>query len=49
MGNPMRMSKSKVELKAAPVLGDSTDTILEQDLGLDANRLAELRERGVVA
>lgn len=49
MGNPIRMSKSTVALKAAPLLGDSTDEVLGSDLDVDENRIAELRSRGIIA
>src|SRR5690606_23242278 len=42
MGNPLRMSASQVELKAAPVLGRHTDEVLCADLELDAEALEQL-------
>lgn len=49
MGNPIRMSKSEVPLKAAPLLGDNTDAVLRADLGLSDEQIAGLREKGIVA
>ena len=39
MGNPMRMSASDVPLAASPLLGEHTDELLRDDLGLDAPQL----------
>ncbi|HZU78197.1 MAG TPA: CoA transferase, partial [Dehalococcoidia bacterium] len=49
MSFPPRMSGSKVPLKAAPLLGDHTDAVLSNDLGLGAEQLEELRRCGVIA
>ncbi len=48
MGNPMRMSKSTVPLKAAPLLGGSTTEVLAADLGLDGAAIDALRTKGIV-
>ena len=48
MRSPFRLSKSDVPLKAAPLLGEHTDEVLCQELGLPAAELARLREAGVV-
>ncbi len=48
LGNPIRMSKSQVPLKAAPLLGDNTDTVLACDLRLSDEQIAALREKGIV-
>lgn len=47
LGWPPRMSESSVEMKAAPLLGQHTDEIVTQDLGLDAAGLAALKAKGV--
>ena len=48
LGWPARMSRSRVEMRAAPLLGEHTDEVLADDLGLDADDLAGLRERGAI-
>ena len=49
MGNPLRMSGSNVQVRAAPLLGKHTDEVLAADLGLDAASVAKLRECGAIA
>ena len=49
LGWPARMSESSVALSAAPLLGQHSGEILAEDLGLDADELAELVGAGVVA
>lgn len=47
--NPMRLSDTPPTLRyAPPALGQHTDQILRDQLGLDAQRLSDLRARGVV-
>lgn len=47
--NPLRFSATPVEAgRAAPVLGEHTRAVLEDELGLDPARLAELAAAGVV-
>ncbi|MCY3919680.1 MAG: CoA transferase [Chloroflexi bacterium] len=48
LGWAPRMSESRVELRAAPLLGAHSDEVLAADLGLDEAGLAALRESGVV-
>ncbi len=48
LGWAPQMSESRVELHAAPLLGEHSDEVLAADLGLDDVRLAALRESGVV-
>ena len=48
LGWAPQMSESRVELHAAPLLGEHSDEVLAADLGLDDARLAALRESGVV-
>ena len=48
LGWPARMSRSSVPIEAAPLLGEHTDEVLAEDLGLDAAALARLRERGAI-
>ena len=48
MRSPIRMSKSEVPLKAAPLLGANTDEVLGCELGLSAAALAELRSAGAI-
>ena len=49
MGSPIRMSKSKVALRAAPLLGADTDAVLAAELGLEGAALQELRTVGTIA
>lgn len=49
LGFAPRMSGSHVPLRHGPLMGEHSDEVLEQDLGLDADRLAALREQGVVS
>jgi len=48
-GSPMRLSVTPVEYtRAAPILGEHTDTVLSGLLGLDAEAVAALRADGVI-
>jgi formyl-CoA transferase len=49
LGSPFRLSRSQVELSAAPVLGRHTDEVLRADLDLSADDLRALHASGVVA
>ena len=44
LGWPARMSKSSVEVKAAPLLGEHTDAVLSSDLELTDAELSSLRD-----
>ncbi len=48
LGWPARMSRSSVEMRAAPRLGEHTDQVLADDLGLDAEAIATLRGQGAI-
>ena len=48
MGWPARMSGSSVPIAAAPMLGEHSDEVLADDLGLDSDRLSELHSSGIV-
>ena len=48
LGWPARMSKSRVEMRAAPLLGEHTDEVLGEDLGLTPQAIDELRARGAI-
>ncbi len=49
VANPMRFSSTPIRYgRAAPTLGEHTDAVLGEQLGLDAARVAELRAKGVV-
>ena len=48
LGWPSRLSKSSVEPVAAPLLGEHTDEVLVEDLGLSEDQLTELHRRNVV-
>ena len=46
---PFHMSKSRVAMTPAPLLGEHTDEVLASELGLDQGALARLSEAGVTA
>lgn len=48
LGWPARMSKSRVEFRAAPLLGEHTDEVLGEDLGLSDEAIQKLRSVGTV-
>lgn len=49
VGSPIKMSGTPVEyLRAAPMLGEHTDEVLKRQLGLDDERLAQLKASGVI-
>jgi crotonobetainyl-CoA:carnitine CoA-transferase CaiB-like acyl-CoA transferase len=49
VANPIRYSRTPLEYHAGPpVLGEHTDIVLKKDLGLDAGRIAELKQKGVL-
>ncbi len=49
IASPIRMSKTRTDYRfAPPVLGEHTDEVLSELLGLDADALSGLRERGVI-
>lgn len=47
LGWPPRMSESDVPLSAAPLLGQHTEAVVSQDLGLEAADISKLRAQGV--
>lgn len=49
LGFAPRMSESEVEMTPPPDLGEHTDSVLVEELGLDADRLRSLRESGAIA
>jgi crotonobetainyl-CoA:carnitine CoA-transferase CaiB-like acyl-CoA transferase len=49
VANPIRYSRTPLEYRSGPpVLGEHTEDILKKDLGLDAGRIAELKQKGVL-
>ena len=49
IGSPVRMSKTKVEYRyAPPVLGEHTEEILNELLGIDMDTISNLRQKGVI-
>jgi crotonobetainyl-CoA:carnitine CoA-transferase CaiB-like acyl-CoA transferase len=49
VASPLRLSDSPVRYdRGPPLLGEHTDEVLAEQLGLDAGRLAELRQKGVI-
>ncbi len=49
LGWAPRMSESSVPIERAPLMGEHSDEILAADLGFTPDRLAQLREAGVIA
>ena len=47
-GHPVRLHGSPIDISAPPVLGEHTDAILREELGLDDASLSTLREAGVI-
>jgi crotonobetainyl-CoA:carnitine CoA-transferase CaiB-like acyl-CoA transferase len=48
--NPIRYSRTAIEyLRAPPLLGQHTDEVLGERLGLEASEIEALRRHGVVA
>ena len=48
VGNPIKLSDSPTEVTRSPLLGEHTDEILQQVLGFDQQRVAELRDSGAL-
>ena len=49
VASPIRLSETPVQYRhAPPLLGEHTDVVLGEVLGIDADRLRQLRETGVV-
>lgn len=49
VASPIRLSETPVQYRhAPPLLGEHTDVVLGEVLGIDADRLGQLRETGVV-
>jgi crotonobetainyl-CoA:carnitine CoA-transferase CaiB-like acyl-CoA transferase len=49
VGSPIRLSDTPIRYtRAAPTLGEHTESVLRDTLGLTAERIAELRAKGVV-
>lgn len=50
IGNPIKMSRTPVSYRRFPPrLGEQTDEVLMQELGLDAARIAGLKRDGIIA
>ena len=47
-GFPVKMSASDVKVEAAPLLGEHTDAIFTEMLGMTADELTRLRSQGVI-
>ena len=48
LGWPARMSESSVEIEAAPLLGEHSNEVLNNDLGLTQRELDDLTKQGVI-
>ena len=48
LGWPARMSESSVEIEAAPLLGEHSNEVLNNDLGLTQTELDDLTKQGVI-
>lgn len=50
VNTPVKYSESRPRIRSAPpTLGQHTDEVLGEHLGMDAERIRELRERGVIS
>jgi len=49
VGNPIKLSDSISEVKRSPLLGEHTDEILKDVLGLKANVIAEIKNSGALS
>jgi formyl-CoA transferase len=47
-GPPVRLSESSVELHPSPLLGEHTEEVLAEKLGIEADEVTSLRDAGVV-
>ena len=48
-GDPFRLSEvDKMPLRPAPLLGEHTEQVLTETIGIDTNQVMSLRERGIV-
>ena len=48
-GDPFRLSAvDKMPLRPAPLLGEHTEQVLTETIGIDTNQVMSLRERGIV-
>ncbi|WP_448206279.1 formyl-CoA transferase [Azospirillum sp. sgz302134] len=48
VGNPIKLSDSPTEVVRSPLLGEHTEEILREVLGLDDQRITEVRETGAL-
>ena len=48
VGNPIKLSDSPSEVKRSPLLGEHTDEILRDVLGMDAGAVAAAKSKGAV-
>jgi formyl-CoA transferase len=48
-GFPIRMSDSQIAVSAAPLLGEHTDEVLHEVLGIETERLARLADTGITS
>jgi len=49
LGFAPRLSESEVEIERAPLLGEHTDDVLAEELGLETKEITALRQSGIVA
>ena len=48
VGNPIKLSDSKTEVKRSPLLGEHTDEILSKVLGYSAKEVNDIKMSGAV-
>jgi len=49
IANPVRLSETPADYRIAPpLLGEHTEAVLRERLGIDAEALAELRKKAVI-
>ena len=48
VGNPIKLSDSKTEVKRSPLLGEHTEEILRKVLGYSAKEVADIKASGAI-
>jgi len=48
VGCPIKLSDSPVQVETSPLLGQHNEDVYVRELGLDPQRLAELKTNGVI-
>ena len=48
VGNPMRLSRTPVQYRAPPMLGEHSDQVLKDELGLTEAQIQGLKDRAII-